>query len=67
MLKWAAKHIPKLYKIMGYVPSIYPNIQKHLEAVGFKKEGTLTDSYLRDGNICDRISYGINKDEIAQL
>jgi len=20
MLKWAAKHIPKLYKIMGYVP-----------------------------------------------
>lgn len=65
--KWAAKNIPEFHKIFGWVPVCHENVAAHLERIGMVKEGTLTESYLRDGKVIDQDLYGMTKQMIEEM
>lgn len=51
------------HKIVAYVSDIFPNVCKFTEKCGFKQEGVLTKSLLKNGILNDQIVFGLNKED----
>lgn len=53
-------------KMQATVPEIYQNVVDYLERFGWKREGRLRQSCMRNGKIIDMIMLGITKNEVAR-
>lgn len=49
-------------KIVANVPENRDDVVRYVLRVGFKKEGTMTEAFLKDGKLRDLIMFGINKE-----
>ena len=51
-LKWIKENAPKMYsKVISNSPSIYRHVAIYLLSIGFKKEGSLTDAFTKNGEL----------------
>lgn len=66
-LKWAAKNIPNLNKIVCFVPEAHVNVAQHATEVGLQLEGVLAESYLRGGKLIGQDILSITKEQIEKL
>lgn len=63
--KWFDKHMPaQVVKLNTAIPSPYRAALRAAEAGGMTKEGTDRMSYRTKTKVCDRILYGITREEI---
>lgn len=53
-LNWASLNIEKLQRIMCFVPVCHRNVKLHCLQVGFRGNGTLEKSYLKNGKLIDQ-------------
>ena len=53
-LNWASLNIEKLQRIMCFVPVCHRNVKLHCLQVGFRGNGTLEKSYLKNGELIDQ-------------
>lgn len=63
VIGWFWEKAPWCRKIIGWVPTLYPNVRKHGEAIGFQIEGTNVQSYLKDGEVHDQWLLGLTRGE----
>lgn len=54
----------KLRRMTAMVSSDNPMLKKLVERLGFKLEGNMRSSVMRDGKICDTFIYGILREEL---
>jgi len=63
-LEWMVDNFDWCMKIQSCVPVIYRHIKIYSLRNGFKAEGIMRKSYLKDGQLIDRTIIGITRDEI---
>ena len=64
-IKWINKNAPEMYKkIITQVPSIYRHIKIYVKSLGFKQEGSYTDSFLKNGKLWDLDLFGLKRCDI---
>lgn len=63
VIAWFWENAPWCQKIIGWVPTLYPNVRKHGEAVGFELEGTNVQSYMKGGEVYDQWLLGLMRGE----
>ena len=61
VVEWVWGNAPWCQKIIGWVPTIYPNVRNFAIANGFVREGLVTDSYLKNGKIHDQWIFGLKR------
>lgn len=61
LLIWAAENIPNIQLLMCFVPICHKNVAMHCKQVGFRRCGTLPDSYIRNAKLIDQDIYAIDK------
>lgn len=66
-LDWCVENVPNLKKIITVIPATFANVSSHLEFLGFEKEGTIKDSYLRLGALVDQYIYTITVSRIKEI
>ena len=64
LLIWAAENIENLQVLMCFVPIVHKNVALHCKQVGFRRCGTIQDSYVKDGNLIDQDIYAISRDKM---
>lgn len=64
VLCWSVENIAKLQRIMCFVPGCHRNVALHCKRVGFRKNGTLSASYVKDGQLVDQDIYSIDREKI---
>lgn len=52
------------HKVVAMIPSVYPNVRDFTQSFGFELEGTLKESYRKNGEIHDQWLLGITRDQI---
>ena len=65
-LAWVLENVPQCQKVIASVPAIYPNVRDFTLQFGFRVEGTIRHSYLKDGKVHDLWLLGITRDEINE-
>jgi len=60
---WVLKNTT-LNKITTQIPTTSPHVIKFAVDMGFTFEGTNRESYLKNGKICDKLLFGITRNEI---
>lgn len=50
-------------KLMSWVPSIYPHVIEYATNAGLVQEGVSKASFLKNGQVCDMILFGIRSPE----
>ena len=63
-LQFIYMNYPVIQKINAIIPVIYKNVRYYTEGFGFKLEGIDRLSYTKDGNVINRWTLGITRDEI---
>lgn len=67
VLCWSFENIENLQRIMCFVPACHRNVALHCKRVGFRKNGTLSASYVKDGQLVDQDIYSINREKILSF
>lgn len=52
------------HKFQVTIPEIYPNIERFLYQFNFKKEGELSEAYLKHGELMSHFIYGVTRPEL---
>lgn len=61
---WCYKNIPDIKKIMAFVPIVHPNVALHAKISGMTLDGTIKESYLKNGKAVDQQIYSISTEKI---
>jgi len=48
-------------KTIALIPDSSPATQRMAEAIGFRREGVQTQSFIKDGQVYDQVHYGITR------
>lgn len=67
ILEWAVKNVHGLEKIFCKIPSLYKNVVAHTVNMGFSREGSRTECFLKNGKIYDLEFFGITKSHIEEI
>jgi len=62
-IEWIWENVTWCKKLIGWIPTLYPNVKKYGEALGFELEGTNVQSYLKDGEVYDQWLVGLMRGE----
>jgi len=60
VVEWAWENT-NAQKLVAQIPFLYPNVRDFALARGFKVEGVNSDSYLKDGVLCNQWYLGIRR------
>ena len=63
LLDWVWGNTDEYKKLVALVPFLYPHVQSFAKSLGFEHEGTLTKSYLKNGDLHDQWILGFSKVE----
>ena len=66
-LEWGFKNMPRLQKLISYVPKHNRLASILARKVGMKLEGIIKESFLFDGKMEDQELYGITRGEVECL
>jgi len=61
--EWMFENTP-CQKIIGYIPTICPNVYKFALKTGFEREGYLTKSWKKDGQLYDQYLITMTKENL---
>ncbi len=65
--EWFLEEAPKDYnKLIAKIPSIFSNVKSFAERNGMNLEGTSTDSYRKNGKLCDRWLMGMTRKDVEK-
>ncbi|MCK5602019.1 DUF2824 family protein [Candidatus Pacearchaeota archaeon] len=53
-------------KLVAFIPEYFKNVISYANKSGWKTEGKITKSFLRDGKLYDTVHVGITKEELRQ-
>lgn len=62
-LEWVLENT-EAHKIIALIPSAYPNVRDFTLSFGFELEGTVKESYKKNGEIHDQWLLGITRNQI---
>ena len=65
-LDWIVENLPEIHKVVAFIPALYPNVRDFTASFGFKIEGVLTQSHLKNGVLHDQWILGITRPEIEK-
>ena len=68
--KAAAKYFfeknQQAYKLIAFVPSNRRDVKLYCSAVGYKYEGIISQSFIKNGKVLDQVVYGLSREDICQ-
>lgn len=64
--EYAFEQIEGCQKLICFIPELYINVSNFAMSNGFKKEGTIKESYQKNGKLYDENIYGLRRSEWQQ-
>lgn len=66
-LEWLYLRLGECRKLAAWIPECFPHVLKHAKKFGFRVEGTLRESYQRDGKLWDQWLLGVSKADLRTV
>lgn len=66
-LRWCCDNIPNMNILVCYIPSMFTNVMRHVESLGFSLNGILNESFAKNGSVVDQYIYSISKQTIKDI